>query len=154
MSERERMEVKVANTDAEILSCFPPLKVLRPHLQDAQELLSRARRQMRECGWCLLYVEDHGSVVACASVRIAEFLAWGKTIYVDDLVVLESHRGRGFADALMQWINAKGEETGCSQLHLDSGTQRLAAHRFYHRIGLSISSFHFFQKLGVAGRHS
>lgn len=154
MSADEKIEVKVANTDAEIQSCFPALKALRPHLQDAQELLARARQQMQECGWCLLYVEDHGVAVGCASFRIAEFLAWGKTIYVDDLVVLESHRGRGFADALMQWIKAKGEASGCSELHLDSGTARLAAHRFYHRIGFSISSFHFSRKFGVAGRNS
>jgi GNAT superfamily N-acetyltransferase len=148
-----KIDVKVASTDAEILSCFPALKVLRPHLlKDADELLSRARRQMREYGWRLIYVEEQGVVVGCASFRIAEFLAWGKAVYVDDLVVLESHRGKGFADALMQWIKATGEASGCSELHLDSGTARLAAHRFYHRIGLSIPGFHFAQKLGGGGR--
>ena len=143
------IEVKVASTDAEILSCFPAMKVLRPHLKDAHELLLRARRQMREYGWRLIYVEEQGAVVGCASFRITEFLAWGKTIYVDDLVVLESHRGKGFADALMQWIKEAGETSGCSEMHLDSGTARLAAHRFYHRIGFSIPAFHFAQKLGV-----
>jgi GNAT superfamily N-acetyltransferase len=147
-----QIEVKVASTDAEILACFPAMKLLRPHLKDAQELLLRARRQMHECGWRLVYVEERGVVVGCASFRIAEFLAWGKTIYVDDLVVLESHRGRGIANALMQWIKATGEANGCSEYHLDSGTSRHAAHRFYHRIGFSISAFHFAQKLDAGGQ--
>jgi len=151
MDGNTQIEVKVASTDAGILACFPAMKVLRPHLKDAQELLSRARRQMSESGWRLVYVEEQGVVVGCASFRIAEFLSWGKTIYVDDLVVLESHRGRGIADALMQWIKATGEANGCSEYHLDSGTSRHAAHRFYHRIGFSIAAFHFAQKLGAGG---
>lgn len=146
------IEVKVANADAEILGCFPALKVLRPHLKDAHELLLRARRQMRECGWRLIYVEEQDATVGCASFRTAEFLAWGKIIYVDDLVVLEGHRGKGFADALIHWIEATGEASGCSEFHLDSGTNRLAAHRFYHRIGFSIPAFHFAQKLGEGGQ--
>jgi hypothetical protein len=32
---------------------------------------------------------------------------------------------------------------GCAQFHLDSGTHRLGAHRFYHRLKLAITSFHF-----------
>ncbi len=147
-----QIEVKVASADAEILACFPAMKVLRPHLKDAHELLVRARRQMSESGWRLVYVEEQGVVVGCASFRIAEFLSWGKTIYVDDLIVLESHRGRGFADALMQYIKATGEASGCSEYHLDSGTSRHAAHRFYHRIGFSIRAFHFDQRLGADGR--
>jgi len=34
-------------------------------------------------------------------------------------------------------------ERGCGQVHLDSGVQRFAAHRFYLRNGFDIASHHF-----------
>lgn len=87
------------------------------------------------------------SPVALASFRISEWLAWGKALYVDDLVALETHRGKGFSEALMRWMEALAVEEGCAEFHLDSGTHRLAAHRFYHRLKLAITSFHFSRRL-------
>ena len=74
-------------------------------------------------------------------------LAWGKALYVDDLICLESHRGKGFAEALMMWMEELARTEGCGEFHLDSGTHRLGAHRFYHRLKLGIASFHFQKKL-------
>jgi GNAT superfamily N-acetyltransferase len=78
---------------------------------------------------------------------VTEFLAWGRVLYVDDLVTRESARGRGYGTVLMDWLAARARELGCAQLHLDSGTQRLAAHKLYHRVGMSISAFHFSRDL-------
>jgi GNAT superfamily N-acetyltransferase len=141
------MRVKEATTDADIRRCFSVVKVLRPHLESAEELVARARRQHAQSGWRLIYVEDKGSPVAVAGFRISEWLAWGKALYVDDLVALESHRGLGYAEVLMRHIEKVAVEQGCAQFHLDSGTHRLAAHRFYHRLKLGISSFHFSKTL-------
>jgi hypothetical protein len=37
----------------------------------------------------------------------------------------------------------KGEEENCNYLHLNSGTQRERAHKFYFKQGFSIASYHF-----------
>jgi len=71
----------------------------------------------------------------------------GTALYVDDLICLESHRGKGFAEALMAWMEDLARKEGCGEFHLDSGTHRLSAHRFYHRLKLAITSFHFQKKL-------
>ena len=134
--------VKHAETDAEIERLFPVMCELRPHLIDADDFLTRVRRQ-QQSGYRLIYVEDAGKPVACSGFRITEFLFSGKQLYVDDLICLESHRGLGFAEALMRWMEAHGRAEGCAQFHLDSGTHRLRAHHFYFRLGLSITSFHF-----------
>jgi hypothetical protein len=47
----------------------------------------------------------------------------------------------------MRWMEELARREGCEQFHLDSGTHRLRAHRFYHRLGLAITSFHFGKKL-------
>ncbi len=105
------------------------------------------RQRRTERGWQLLYVEDNGTPVAAASFRILEHLAWGKVLYVDDLICAEDQRGKGFADALMAWMENRAREENCAEMHLDSGTHRARAHHFYFRQGLSITSFHFGKKL-------
>ena len=140
-------EVKEALTSADIRRVYPVMRELRPHIKSADEFLERVRRQQKQSGWQLIYVEDNGTPVAAAGFRISEWLAWGKALYVDDLICLESHRGKGFAEALMVWMEELARKEGCGEFHLDSGTHRLGAHRFYHRLKLGIASFHFQKKL-------
>jgi len=140
-------EIKEATTDADIRRVFPVMRELRPHIKSEDEFLERVRRQQKVSGWRLIYVEEKGVPVAAAGFRISEWLAWGKALYVDDLICLESYRGKGFAEALMAWMETKAREEGCGEFHLDSGTHRLGAHRFYHRLKLAITSFHFQKKL-------
>ena len=141
------MEIKEAATAGDMARLYPVIRVLRPHIVSADELAARAERQRKQSDWRLIYVEDKGEPVAVASFRISEWLAWGKALYVDDLVALESHRGKGYAEALMRWMEALAKREGCAEFHLDSGTHRLGAHRFYHRLKLSITSFHFSKRL-------
>ncbi len=135
--------VHLATSDADIRRCYPVMKELRPHVADAEEFLARVRRMEKEVGWRMVYVEDAGAPVAVAGFRVMEYLASGKTLYVDDLIALESHRGKGFADALMHWMEATARAEGCKTFSLDSATHRLGAHRFYHRLKMVIFSFHF-----------
>ena len=139
-------KIKHAETDEAILACHPAMMELRPHITDPAEFLARVRRQMAQ-GYRLIYVEDEGAPAACAGFRLAEHLAWGRALYLDDLICREAKRGRGHASALMDWLEAHAREKGCGQFHLDSGCQRLVAHRFYHGRGMSITSFHFLKKL-------
>ena len=139
--------IRLAETDADILRVHPVMRELRPHVKSEGEFLARVRRQQAGSGWRLVYVEDAGVPVAAAGFRVSEWLAWGKALYVDDLICLESHRGKGFAEALMHWMEDLARAEGCGEFHLDSGTHRLGAHRFYHRLKLAITSFHFQKKL-------
>jgi GNAT superfamily N-acetyltransferase len=140
-------DVKLVQSDSDIARVYPVMKELRPHVKTESEFRERVRRQQAQSGWRLVYVEDAGIPVAAAGFRISEWLAWGKALYVDDLICLESHRGKGYAEALMRWMEELARKEGCAEFHLDSGTFRLPAHRFYHRLGLGITSFHFQKKI-------
>jgi len=143
--------VRHAETDAEIENLYPVMRELRPHLKDAQDFLTRVRRQQEQSGYRLIFVADADVPVACAGFRLTEYLFSGKMLYVDDLICLESHRGEGYAEALMRWMEEQARAEGCAQFHLDSGTHRLRAHHFYFRLGLSITSFHFQKTLAGPG---
>jgi GNAT superfamily N-acetyltransferase len=70
------------------------------------------------------------TVHTVAGYRVGENLAWGKFLYIDDLVTDDSERSRGCGRALLAWLREEAQRQGCAQLHLDSGKQRLDAHRF------------------------
>ena len=138
--------VKLAQSDDDIARCHDVIRELRPHIVDAAALVAQVRRQ-REQGYRLAYVEDEGRVVACAGFRVNEHLSWGKALYVDDLVTAEVERSKGYGELLLSWLTAQAKQEGCGELHLDSGTQRQAAHRFYFRERLTVTAFHFARKL-------
>jgi GNAT superfamily N-acetyltransferase len=139
------MNILHAMSEAEIAACFPVIKVLRPHLVDA-EFIPRVLRQQSQ-GYRLCYLRDAGIVVAAAGYRLLEFLAWGRVLYVDDLATLQEKQGSGYGGALVDWLIKQAREQSCDELHLDSGYQRHTAHRLYLGRGLKLSSHHFSMKL-------
>jgi GNAT superfamily N-acetyltransferase len=139
------MLIALASTDAKISRCFPVMQWLRPHLE-AAEFVERVQRQLQE-GYQLAYLEDGGKIRSVAGFRIQEMLAWGKILYVDDLVTSDTDRSHGYGGQLFDWLVEHARANGCKELHLDSGVQRFAAHRFYLRRRMDISSHHFSLKL-------
>jgi GNAT superfamily N-acetyltransferase len=135
------MQVKLLSEDRELEQIAPVLLELRPQYSQAQ-LLQQIRKQQAD-GFQLAWVEEDGAVLCVAGFVIAEKLAWQKHLYVDDLVSSEKQRSRGAGKMLMDWLKHYAREQGCQQLHLDSGVQRFAAHRFYLREGFAIASHHF-----------
>ena len=133
-------DIFVAHSDEEILSCFPAFSVLRPHLQE-QAFLSQVRRQQAQ-SYQIVALKHGGTVQSAAGFRFAEFLAWGKVLYIDDLTTLPEATSRGFAGMLMDWLSAHAKANGCQGLHLDTGYARHAAHRLYLRKGLQFNCHH------------
>jgi GNAT superfamily N-acetyltransferase len=141
-------DIRLAESEEEVRRCFPVMAQLRPHLSE-QEFVERVGRQRERAGYALAFVEDAGAVCAVAGFRISEWLAWGKSLYVDDLVTDEANRSKGYGDALFDWLAVLARREGCEQLHLDSGVQRFAAHRFYLRKRMIIASHHFSMPLAL-----
>ncbi len=118
---------------------------LRPHVP--KESFVKLIRMMEGEGYRLTYIRDDDAIVAVAGYRIHTTLFMGKNLYVDDLVTAQGARSKGYGKAMIDWLRDLALQEDCKFLHLDSGTQRHRAHRFYLRQGLDIASFHFSQKL-------
>ncbi|MFI2812855.1 MULTISPECIES: GNAT family N-acetyltransferase [Microbulbifer] len=135
------MEIRLATSDTDLSAAAELLLQLRPQFSHAA--LLRQIRAQQEDGYQVAIALVDGIPVAVAGFVINRKLAWGKHIYVDDLVTDQNHRSSGAGKALVSWLKHYGRENNCEQLHLDSGVQRFAAHRFYLREGFDITSHHF-----------
>ena len=140
------MHIELAETEEAIKSCYQVIKELRPHLSE-NAFVAQVIRQIERYDYSLVYIRNSHDVVAAAGFRVAEYLAWGKTFYVDDLITLSSERNQGYASHLMNWLRDRAIELGCNEFHLDSGPQRHDAHRLYKNKQLDITSFHFSMQL-------
>lgn len=138
-------EVREMFSDTEVAATFPVMRGLRPHL-DEEGYAERVRR-MRGEGYRLAAVVEGEKVLCVAGFRIFEFLAHGKFLYVDDLVTDEGARSGGSGKRMLDWLADEARNAGCEKLQLDSGVGRHAAHKFYFREGMHITSYHFSKEL-------
>jgi GNAT superfamily N-acetyltransferase len=124
---------------------FPAMRELRTQLTDVAAFVRVVDEVQRAQGYRLVgsFEDGEADAVAIAGFRTGTSLAWGRYLYVDDLVTREAYRSRGHAGALMAWLLDEARGAGCDSFHLDSGTERHDAHRFYLSHGLRITGFHF-----------
>ena len=120
---------------------------LRPDVGPRSEFVLYVDDVLRPEGYRLAAAFDGGDARAVAGFRIGHMLHRGRNMYVDDLVTLADHHGAGYGTSLMEWLQQEAVRAGCKSFHLDSGTHREQAHRFYFARGLTISSFHFWTPL-------
>lgn len=139
------VEIRLAESDADVEAAFNVMRHLRK-LSDAAELLEKVRRQQQD-GYLLVVLGVDGEAVAAAGFRIGEKLAWGRHLYVDDLVTSPECRSKGYGGSLVRWLYEYAQSHGCESVHLDSRTERVDAHRFYEREGFDGVSFHLVHKL-------
>lgn len=141
------VEIREADTPEQLRACFPVMAELRTTLTE-EEFLERVGRQ-RAHGYRVAYSIDADRVVCVAGFRTVESLAWGRALYVDDLVTRATARSAGHGARMLTWLEDRARTLGCTQLHLDSGVQRADAHRFYEANGMTRAGYHFFRELGA-----
>lgn len=136
------MTLIIAQTDEEIASTYPLMKQLRPHLEEGT-YVSKIKQLQLNYGYVLIAIIEDGIAKAAAGYKICDSLAWGKYLYVDDLITDQESRSRGFAKQLFDWLDEEVQRNQCQGMHLDSGVHRHDAHRFYLNRKMKISCYHF-----------
>lgn len=145
------MRVRLLDEHEGLDAAAQVLRQLRPQFTQ-EALIAQICHQRTTAGYQLAIASDASGTVLCvAGFVIQTKLAWGKSLYVDDLVTDAQARSAGAGQCMMDWLKAYACSLGCRQLHLDSGVQRFDAHRFYLREGFRIASHHF--SLDLDGDH-
>jgi GNAT superfamily N-acetyltransferase len=140
------MKIQPLITPDEIKQAHETIQFLRPALRDVDLFAQNVQKQFNE-GYRFIGIEHEGKIVACSGFRILNTLAWGKIVYIDDLVTHEAHRGKGYALSLLDYIQKFARENGCGEIHLDSGYMRNTAHKVYLNYGFILATHHFSLKV-------
>lgn len=136
------MPIILAETDEEVLASYKLMKQLRHQLAE-ETYLFRIRQLQLEYGYRLINLIEDGEAKASAGYRMCDSLAWGKYLYVDDLITDEASRSIGYAKQLFDWLDEEIKSNKCVAMHLDSGVHRYDAHRFYLNRKMRITCHHF-----------
>lgn len=132
--------IKLVDTEDQVRACYAVMAQLRPHLSEDAFVAQVARQ--RAAGFALVAVFDP-DVKAVAGIRIAEWLASGRCLEIEDLVTADGERSAGHGSSLFDWIVDHARREQCAEVKLVSHVTRYAAHRFYLRKRMSIVA-HFF----------
>lgn len=160
-----------ADTDLDIAACFPVMRILRPHIASAEDLVERVRAQMPE-RYRILAAWNGEAVIGLAGYRFQSNLIRGPFCYVDDLVVASDHRRFGLGARLLDAVTAEAREIriatearevgitaeargvgittearGVASLVLDTAMDNALGQRFYFRYGMLPGALRFVKKL-------
>lgn len=100
-------------------------------------------------GQLLLVGELAGDIVATYQLSFIPGLARGGALraQIEAVRVAESLRGTGVGAAMIHWAIDEARGRGCALVQLTTDKSRVAAHRFYERLGFTAS--HEGMKLGL-----
>lgn len=106
---------------------FPVMAELRSLDETA---FLRAVAQQSYSGYELLGAFTNGELIGLLGMRPVHTLARGAFLYVDDLIVADSHRGSGAGHALMDYAEADARARNMNWVFLDAKPDAVA---FYER---------------------
>jgi GNAT superfamily N-acetyltransferase len=134
--------IKIAQKDEEIVKCYAIMAELRPDFQTANEFLVQVNKQRANYNFQMVYLKDT-EVKAVGGIRIAEWLAGGKYLEIEDLVAKENERSKGYGGELFDWIVNYARRENCNQIKLVSHVKRYGAHKFYLNKRMIIEAHYF-----------
>ncbi len=135
-------------TEPELREAFVVMRELRTHLDEPRYLALLA--VMRPAGYRLFALRDGGRIVALAGVEVGTDLHTGRHLWVHDLVTASDVRSRDHGARLLAFLEDVARREGCGTVALNSGVQRLDAHRFYEqRMGYARTAHTFAKPLAA-----
>ncbi|PGS53695.1 GNAT family N-acetyltransferase [Bacillus sp. AFS041924] len=136
------ISIKLYESKEELSKGFEVLKQLRTHLNE--ESFFNLYGEMKKEGFQLYGLEENGVTVAVAGISILTNFYNGRHVFVYDLVTDENKRSNGYGKKLLDFISDYGKRNGCKLVTLQSGVQRINAHRFYeHKMDYKKLSYSF-----------
>ncbi|MDM5188333.1 GNAT family N-acetyltransferase [Bacillus sp. DX4.1] len=140
------MNVQEIKTVGQFREVLPILQQLRPALtkEEAQSLLHKMREERYQL---FSLFNEEGEAACLAGVAVCTNFYNKKHVFIYDLVTAESHRSKGYGEALLSHIEGWGKEQGCTCVVLTSAFPRVDAHRFYEREGYEKVSYAFHKEL-------
>lgn len=135
------MEIGVRKGTKEDMPAVHALIMELAEFEKAPEQVQTTPASMAEDGFSAApafecFVAEAAGRIVGAAVYFHKYSTWkGKGIYLDDIVVTASHRGKGIGSLLFEAVIAEAKAEGVRQLHwqvLDWNTPAIRFYQKYH----------------------
>lgn len=139
------MELIELTTVEEMLSTYEVLTELYPSLDLAayrNELMFMVQHNYTQ-----VVVKEKEAILGVSGVWIGNKLWCGKYLEIDNIVVTAKTRSKGVGKLMVDFLEKKARDLGCSMMALDSYTSNFEAHKFFYNQGFAPKGFHFIHLL-------
>ncbi len=143
------MKLLEITTIKEMLNQFETIKLLYPTM--SKEKYETFLVDMIPKNYKQLIVIEHNVCVGMTGFWVGTKLWTGKYLEIDNFVTHPSHRKKGIAKLMTNYLGEKAENLGCTCIVLDAFTGNFEAHRFYYNQGYVPKGFHFIKTIDVNG---
>ncbi|WP_084245859.1 GNAT family N-acetyltransferase [Planomicrobium okeanokoites] len=122
-------QIKKLVTEADWFSAFKVLKELRTDLTEESYL--SILTEMQSDGYEMYAMYNNEKIVAVIGFSWRINFYNKRHIYVYDLVTAKEERSKGYGESLLSYVEKLAIEGEAKFIALESGIQRIEAHRFY-----------------------
>lgn len=136
-------------TVAEMLSQFEMIQFLYPKMQI--ETYENYLNDMIAHNYKQLAVFENETCVGITGFWFGTKLWTGKYLEIDNFVTHPSHRKKGIAKLMTDYLSEKAHNLNCTCIVLDAFTGNFDAHRFYYNQGYKPRGFHFIKTINENG---
>ena len=143
------MKLIEITTIKEMLKQFETIKLLYPTM--SKEKYETFLVDMIPKNYKQLIVIENNVCVGMTGFWVGTKLWTGKYLEIDNFVTHPSHRKKGIAKLMTNYLAEKAENLGCTCIVLDAFTGNFEAHRFYYNQGYVPKGFHFIKTIDVNG---
>ena len=126
------MKFRELKTTEDITKAYPLLNHLRPHIT-RDEFYNIYNEASQESGYKFIALEEAGEFLGLMGYRILTDYVHGRHLYIDDLVIEESQRGKGLGTLLLEESKRLAKEKACKRVRLCTGINSHDAKKFYEK---------------------
>lgn len=136
-------EIKVRKYEEKDIEAMYQLSIeLAEHEEATEEQFTNSvERMKKEQGFfeCFVAEDLHTGALLGMAVYFFAYYTWvGKSLYLDDLIVSKSHRGKGIGKKLLKKIIKEAKKNGCQRIRWQVLDSNEIATNLYKQIGSKI----------------
>lgn len=115
------------------------IKEFATFIRTPEKVVTTPEQMIEDKDYFQCYIAlDKGRIIGFATYFIAYYSWTGKTFYLDDLYVLESYRGQGIGNRLLDQVIATAKEEQCKKIRWQVSNWNQKAIAFYKSKGATI----------------
>lgn len=124
----------------ELPALFPLIHLHNPSMDEA--LFRQRLAEMVPLHYRAMGAFMGNEMIGCCGFWLRTRFWCGKEFDIDNFVVHPEYRSQKIGEVMLQWLEAKAQESGCELMVLDAYADSFRAHRFYLRHGFSLTGYH------------